>query len=121
MKSINKKLTKICFTIFSLVLPVLAFANNHTELNETSKIKNPLKSNTIAELVEKVLEGAIKIGLPLLVLAIIYSGFLFVSAQGNSEKLNEAKQTLLYTLVGSAILLGAWAIAQLISETITSL
>ena len=59
--------------------------------------------------------------MPIIVLAIIYSGFLFVAAQGNSEKLGEAKKALLYTLVGAAILLGSLAIAELIKNTVLSL
>ena len=54
-------------------------------------------------------------------LAIIYSGFLFVAARGNSEKLTKAKDTLLYTIIGAAILLGAWAIATMISSTVLAL
>ena len=54
-------------------------------------------------------------------LAIIYCGFLFVSARGNTEKLTKAKEALLYTVIGAAILLGSWAIAIMISETVLSL
>ncbi|MFA5783202.1 MAG: TrbC/VirB2 family protein, partial [Bacteroidales bacterium] len=84
---------------------------------------NPLGDNTqtLSGFVEKILKGVIKIGMPIIVLAIIYSGFLFVSAQGNSEKLSEAKRALLYTLIGAAILLGSWAIALLIRDTVLAL
>jgi len=54
-------------------------------------------------------------------LAVIYSGFLFVFARGNSEKLGKAKDALLYTLIGAAILLGSWAIAEMIQATVTGL
>lgn len=68
-----------------------------------------------------LLEGVIKIGIPIIALAIIYSGFLFVFARGNSEKLGKAKDALLYSLIGSALLLGSWAIAKLISATVLAL
>jgi hypothetical protein len=51
-------------------------------------------------------------------LAIIYCGFLFVKAIGKPEEIKKAKDALLYTVIGAAILLGAWTIAQLISDTI---
>ena len=60
----------------------------------------------------------LRVGIPLVALAIIYCGFLFVQAQGNSEKIEQAKDALLYTIIGAAILLGSWAIAGIISNTI---
>jgi len=114
-KSKAKKILFSIATYFSLSLPLFVMA-------EDTKIVNPIPNvETLNELIKTVLEGLIKIGLPILALAVIYSGFLFVAAQGNSEKISEAKKSLMYTLLGSAILLGSWAIAQLISETVLSL
>ena len=84
-------------------------------------IKNPISVNTINEFIKVILIGVIKIGIPIVALAIIYSGFLFVTARGKSEKLTEAKKALMYSLIGAAILLGSWAIAQLISNTVLAL
>jgi hypothetical protein len=57
----------------------------------------------------------------LAVLAFIYSGFLYVTAQGNDTKIKQAHQALLYTAIGTAILLGAWAIANAVEATIRQL
>lgn len=103
----------ILLTTFMFTVPILSFGD------ET--IINPIKSKSITGLIKTILEGIIKIGMPVVVLAIIYSGFLFVSARGNSEKLGKAKDSLLYTLIGVAILLGSWAIAQLITDTVKAL
>jgi len=84
-------------------------------------IVNPIKVDNIQGLIKNILIGVIKIGLPIVALAIIYCGFLFVAARGNSEKIKKAKDALIYTLIGAAILLGAWAIAQLISDTVLEL
>jgi hypothetical protein len=88
------------------------------------KIVNPLAGsgiNNLPDLIVVILKGAIKIGIPVIALAIIYSGFLFVAARGTPEKINDAKRTLMYTLIGAAILLGAVAIAEMISATILAL
>jgi hypothetical protein len=82
---------------------------------------NPINESNISDFILVILQGVIKIGIPIVALAIIYSGFLFVAAQGNSEKLKEAKRALMYSLIGAAILLGSWAIAQLISNTVLAL
>ena len=85
------------------------------------KICNPIAATTVQDFIKFALTGVLKLGIPVVALAIIYSGFLFVIARGNPEALSKAKDTLLYTLIGAAILLGAWSIAQLISATITTI
>ncbi|KKR61052.1 hypothetical protein A2643_02810 [Candidatus Nomurabacteria bacterium RIFCSPHIGHO2_01_FULL_39_220] len=86
-------------------------------------LNNPLsdKTDNIPAFIQTFLEGVLKVGIPIIALAIIYSGFLFVEARGNSEKLGKAKDALLYTLIGAAILLGSWSIATLIDSTVRAL
>jgi len=81
-------------------------------------IDNPISVNSIPDLIQKVLEGLIKIGIPLLVVMIVYSGFLYLFARGEPAKITAAHEMLKYTLIGGAILLGAWALAQLIHTTL---
>jgi hypothetical protein len=84
------------------------------------KLCNPLgdTATDVPTFIKTLLTGLLQIGIPIVALAVIYSGFLFVEARGNSEKLTKAKDALLYTLIGAAILLGSWAIAQMISATV---
>lgn len=123
MNYFKKNLPKILLIAFVMALPILSLAQQNVPPanDQPVKIVNPIKAETINGLIKTILEGVIKIGMPIIVLAVIYSGFLFVSAQGNPEKVTDAKRALLYTLIGAAILLGSWAIAQLISETVLAL
>ena len=87
-------------------------------------LDNPLAGggiDNIPSLVEAILDIVLTIGVPIVAIAIIYSGFKFIAAQGNPEKLKEAKQTLLYVLIGAAILLAAWAIAQAVFSTVAAI
>jgi hypothetical protein len=61
------------------------------------------------------------IGVPILVLAIIYAGFLYVKAQGNPGELEVAHRTLLYTVIGGALLLGSFVIAEAIRATVADI
>ena len=82
MNYIKKNLHKIILAIFTFIWPVLSFAQVKGDA-PVVRIENPLlHAQTINELIKTILEGVIKIGMPIIVLAIIYSGFLFVSAQG---------------------------------------
>jgi hypothetical protein len=87
-------------------------------------IKNPLGDNgpqDIPSFIKLVVEGALVLGVPIIALAIIYTGFLFVKARGNPEQIGKAKDALLYTLIGAAILLGAFVIANAIGETVNEI
>ncbi len=123
MEFIKKNSHKLVLLFFVLVTPLsVLYATSGTCDPAGGKICNPLGNTAdIPSFIKTLLTGALQVGIPIVALAIIYSGFLFVAARGNSEKLNEAKKALWYTLIGAAILLGSWAIAQLISATITGL
>ncbi|MDB4992095.1 MAG: hypothetical protein JWL75_340 [Parcubacteria group bacterium] len=82
---------------------------------------NPLKFKSLPDLLNAVLVAAIKLGTILLTLALIYTGFLFVSARGNEEKISKARTTLMYTIIGGLIILGATAISTVIQSTVTAL
>lgn len=84
-------------------------------------LKNPLKSCTFADLIVNVAKIVAEIGLPIAAIAIIYAGFLFVTAGGSEEKLKKAKTTFLWSVIGTALILGAWAIAEAIKSFINTL
>lgn len=82
-------------------------------------IQNPLgPGSNIPIFIENLIAIIIQAGIPLIVLALVYSGLRFVLARGNPEKLVEARKVLLWTLVGASILLGAWTIATIVNNTI---
>ncbi len=96
-----------------------AGTDNTGGVKVTTGIKNPIDGiNDIPSLIEAILNFVLIVGIPIITLAIIYCGFLFVTAQGNSEKLGKAKKALLYTLIGSALLLGSYVIANAIKGTV---
>ncbi|MBP9668889.1 MAG: hypothetical protein KBE09_01210 [Candidatus Pacebacteria bacterium] len=95
-------------------LPVAASAAGGT-------LESPLRFNTIAEFVEGLLRAVVYIALPIISLFIVYAGFKFVTAQGNSDKISAARDNFLYVVIGAILILGAWAIAQLIGGTINEL
>ncbi|MBP9816997.1 MAG: hypothetical protein KBD05_03145 [Candidatus Pacebacteria bacterium] len=82
---------------------------------------NPLKVDTVPEFLALILAAVVNLGTIILVLMLVYVGFLFVVAQGNEEKLQNAKSALLWTVVGGLVLLGAQAISLVIQATVGSL
>ncbi|MEK7650354.1 MAG: hypothetical protein AAB364_00575 [Patescibacteria group bacterium] len=84
-------------------------------------ISNPINICSIQDFVNKLLEIVVQVGLPVLVVAIVYVGFLFVQARGAPDKLSDAKRALLGVVIGAAIILGAYIISSAIGQTINSL
>ncbi len=95
-------------------------AGNQTS-TQFSRLQNPIEADSFQELINDIVSVAMLIGGPLVVLAFVYTGFLFVKAQGNSTKLSDAKEALLYTVIGAFILLGAQVIATLVGGTVDQL
>lgn len=83
---------------------------------------NPLNGiDSIGGFVKALLGAVLYILYPLAVLALLYSGFMFVSARGNTDTLKTAKTNFFWTIVGVTLLLGAWALTELLKGTIDPL
>ncbi len=82
---------------------------------------SPVKKeySTLCSLVNAIINVIAEIGGIAAVLFIIWSGFLFIKAQGNQAKLGEAKRVLFTTIAGAAILLGATVITKIVFNTIS--
>lgn len=94
---------------------------------ETQKLsfefENPLRTgNNVLDLLKAIInEIILPLGGVLAVLAFIYSGFKYVTARGNTTKIEEANRALLYTAIGTAILLGSWVITNVIVNTVNKI
>ncbi|MFA6278479.1 MAG: hypothetical protein WCS97_00080 [Candidatus Paceibacterota bacterium] len=90
---------------------------------------NPLKGidcsssngDCLMAFLNSILKFVVRIGAIAVVLMLVYIGFLYVKAQGNPGKLEEAHKALLWTVIGALILLGAQAIQISITATVQAL
>jgi hypothetical protein len=87
-----------------------------------TQLVNPLStgSTSICGFVNSLINVITELGAIVGVLFILWSGFLFIKAQGNKEELSKAKRTFMTTIIGLGILLGSSVFAQIIMATITS-
>ncbi len=90
-------------------------------------IGNPLKCGTkpdcnIMDLIVAILNNIV---MPIAAVAvtvwIIWAGFQFILAQGNPKKIDDAKQQLLWSLIGAGVLLGAAGISVVVRNTVDAL
>ncbi len=86
-------------------------------------LTNPLTGtiDTIPTLFQKIIDIIIKIGIPLVAMAIMYAGFLFVVSRGSSEGIQKAKDAFIFAVIGGLVLLASWLIAEAIRDALTEL
>jgi hypothetical protein len=101
------------FTVSILsTLPVVVFAQ---------RLTNPLQFETLSEFIAALLDAVILLAFPFIVLMFVYAGFLFLTAQGNEQKLKQFKMVLLWTIVGALLVLGARVISDAIQGTVNEI
>src|SRR3989344_8288072 len=66
-------------------------------LAQAQGLENPLQATTLQQFLEQILTVVIQIGYLVAVFFFVYSGFKFVTAQGNDSEITAAKKMLLWT------------------------
>ncbi|HDQ16764.1 MAG TPA: hypothetical protein ENN31_01415 [Candidatus Vogelbacteria bacterium] len=84
-------------------------------------LQNPLKAESFAGFIQEILSIVVRVGLPMIVIFMMYVGFLFIKARGNEQELTKAKTAFVYAVIGAALILGAWVISVGIANTIRDL
>lgn len=97
--------------IFAVAIPVLAET-------KTIIIDPPLKHNTIVEILGAITSLLVIIAISLGVIMIIWAGIQYMTAGGSEEKIAKAKKTILYTIIGVAIVLAADFIIDIIKDVV---
>lgn len=81
------------------------------EINYKDFIKLDASCDEIPGCIKLLLNAVVKLAFPIAGIFILWSGFLFVSAVGDPKKLEKARKTLLWTVIGLFIVIGAWALS----------
>lgn len=81
-------------------------------------LDNPLGGGdmTFEQILCKVGDWIISIGAPVAVFMILIGAFFIMTSFGEPEKLSKGKKAILWTLIGYAILLLGWGIANVIAK-----
>ena len=111
--------------IFALAVNFFSFLHlakaEQCDGTDSSILCNPLKTDSFTSLMESISQLAVEIGIPVAAIFIIYYGLKLVMARGNEESIKDAKKGLLWAIIGSGILIGAWTIMKILQSTVESL
>lgn len=96
----------LIFSILLLILFMIGFpVINVNAFTPAPHIENPLQATSFNDLISSIINWVVTIGVLIAVLMIIYSGFLFMTAGGVEDRVTKARKTLIWSLVGLAILI----------------
>ncbi len=109
-----KKPFIVYLTIIFLVF--LLFTNQ--TIGALIEIRNPLKYDTIEELIRAIVAFLQTLALVVTSLVIVLAGYFFVTSTGNPAKVTQARQMVIYALIGLLIILVAQGIITLIEKVI---
>ncbi|MEK7170073.1 MAG: hypothetical protein AAB767_02195 [Patescibacteria group bacterium] len=114
--------TKARMVVFlsSFLIPV-AMLSAQTDCTDPTRLCNPIKFPNLSSFLLAIINVVIQYGAILVVFFIVFAGFKFVTAQGNSEKISEARKMLTWVVVGAFVLLGVYVIRAAVCGTIKQL
>ncbi len=113
-----------CFAILSsfLVLPVVVGANTTVDPLATVQGAAKLPGNDTDGAIWTMIGNLINVALGvlgvLLVLIIIYAGFLWMTARGATDQVKKAKDMILQAVIGLLIIFAAYALTNFVMTTL---
>jgi hypothetical protein len=118
----KKKFTSHLLKLPLIVLYAIPFIVS-AQSNQSFQLTNPLNGyNDLPSLIAAILNNIIEpLAAVAVVVMIIYSGFKYLTAQGNPGEIKKANEGLLWVLVGAGILLSAAAISAAVQGTFSQL
>lgn len=77
------------------------------------QIKNPLQAGTIPEILNAIASFLYALALAVVTVMVLWGGFQILTAAGNPAQIDKGKQTLLWAVIGTVVILVAGGIADL--------
>ncbi len=108
---------------FLYMLPTHAqgLKNANKQLSDIGKASGINTKQDVGTLAGGIISAALSlIGIIFLIL-MVYAGFLWMTAQGESEKIDKAKKMIVSALIGLVVVLSAYAITAFVTGSVASL
>ncbi len=104
----------ICFGVFN----TLVFASDPANCDPGELFCNPLKWDSLEELIDNMIGVALLILTPIAVLIFVWTAVKLIraSSAGNEQEITQAKKGLLWAFIGLAILVMTWGIIGIIRD-----
>lgn len=87
-------------------------------VSSTGKISNPIEAESFAALIDAVVAWILNIALVLAPLVIVYGGFVYMTAAGDTNKVSQGKQIILYAVIGFVLALLAKSLIGILTDLV---
>ncbi|MCD6085379.1 TrbC/VirB2 family protein [bacterium] len=84
-----------------------------------SELPNPIGTTSFGELLDRILNYLIAVAVPVAGLALVWSAFQMVASEGEVEKINEAKRTIKWAIIGLIIVFFAKGLVLVIKNILS--
>lgn len=111
----NKKIK----SLFAILISSFMFLFVAVPVMAQGEQAGPESVDDLIELIEQIAVWFQAIVLAIAVIMIIWAGLLWMTAGGDEEKLGKARRTLIYGLIGIAIVLFAYAAVAFITSLLS--
>ena len=113
MRNLNSKISLAVLT--GIIMPTFSFAACNSSGNGVTLCEGNVD---VADIIVKVTKWVLGITGAVAVLLIIWGGFQYITAAGNEKRVESAKQTLTYAVIGLIVILLAQVIVTLVGNTL---
>ena len=84
-----------------------------------AELPNPIGTTSFGELLDQILSYLIMIAVPIAGLAMVWSAFQMITSEGETEKIEKAKRTIRWAVIGLIIILFAKGLALVIKNILS--
>jgi len=117
-----RKISLVQWSYFgvALILLCVPFASSAQQpLQPRPVFENPIIGvRSIPDLISRIIFFLLALAAPLTLLALIWGGFKYILAFGDEKKVGAAKQILMWSLIGLAIIILAFVIVSELSRVL---
>lgn len=82
----------------------------------STTLLNPLGDASFPALVQRILSWLFTLSIPIVSIMVMVGGYYILTAAGNEERLKTGRNTILYAVIGFAVILISNGVASLIRE-----
>jgi len=120
-----KKIKFIFYSVLSVILftPYIGLAQtqgtNAPATPSGASLQNPIKANSIPDLIGMVINSVLGIVGSLALLMFVFGGLTWMTSSGSQEKVKKGKDILIWSALGLVIVFGAYGITRIIINLTT--
>lgn len=98
-----------------ITISIMAFLSHKAMAYD---LPNPLGINTVPELSSRVINGILGSVGAIALLYLVWGGITWMTSQGNSERVKKGKDTIVWAILGLALIFSSYVIVEFVLEVL---